>query len=251
MLINYTKKLLSKESTYDLLCILSLHFTKALFKLSFFSSVPYETWLEHSKYIKELADNELADTHKLREALFVVRERARNDLRAQRDRVDFTLRKRIYETQKARNELEWQQFKMREEMDKLLKEIKTLEDALLAKTDALKLCETRLENRAYRPGFELARDETETGLKNEVMKLKQTRNDLMNKINCAKATYNALENQQIIIDTDLENKSHSLMTDIRCLDMRMRLRTGEFAGPASDTDRNIQLTRMEQEIPPT
>ncbi|EEZ99614.1 tektin-2 [Tribolium castaneum] len=215
------------------------------------NSIPYEAWLEHSRFIKELADNELADTHKLREALFVVRERARNDLRAQRDRVDFTLRKRIYETQKARNELEWQQFKMREEMDKLLKEIKTLEDALLAKTDALKLCETRLENRAYRPGFELARDETETGLKNEVTQLRQTRNDLINKINCAKATYNALENQQVIIDTDLENKSHSLMTDIRCLDMRIRLRTGEFAGPGTDTDRNIQLTRMEQEIPPT
>lgn len=140
---------------------------------------------------------------------------------------------------------------MREEMDKLQKEIKTLEDALLAKTDGLKLAETRLENRSYRPGFELARDEVEAGLKNEVMQLRQTRNDLINKINCAKATYNALENQQVLIDKDLANKGHSLMTDIRCLDMRIRLRTGEFAGPSTDTDRNIQLTRMEQEIPPT
>lgn len=179
----------------------------------------------------------------------MVRERARNDLKAQRDHVDFTLRKRIYETQKARNELEWQQFKMREEMKKLLKEIKTLEDALLDKTDALKLAETRLENRAYRPGFELARDEPESGLKNEVMQLRKTTQSLMDKINCAKATYNALEYQQVVIDTDLENKNHSLMTDIRCLDMRIRLRSGEFAG--SDTDRNIQLTRMENEIPPT
>lgn len=89
----------------------------------------------------------------MRESLFVVRERGRNDMLAQRDRVDFTLRKRIYETQKARNELEWQLFKMKEEMDKVLKEIQTLEEALLAKTDALKLCETRLENRAYRPGL--------------------------------------------------------------------------------------------------
>lgn len=76
------------------------------------SSVPYETWLEHSRYIKILADNELADTYKLREALFVCREKARNDMRAQRDSTDFTLRKRIYETQKSRNELQWQQLKV-------------------------------------------------------------------------------------------------------------------------------------------
>lgn len=112
--------------------------------------MPYETWLEHTRHTKLLADNELADTYKLREALFVVRERARNDMRAQRDCVDFTLRKRIYETQRARNELEWQLLKMREEMEKVIKEIKTLEDSLADKTDALKLCQTRLENRTYR-----------------------------------------------------------------------------------------------------
>ncbi|KAG5896074.1 hypothetical protein JTB14_006863 [Gonioctena quinquepunctata] len=214
-------------------------------------SIPYETWLEHSRSTKQLADDELTDTLRLREALFVVRERAKNDMLAQRDRVDFTLRKRIYETQKSRNEIEWQQFKMREEVEKVQKEIKALEDALMAKTDALKLAETRLENRSYRPGFELARDEAEKGLKEEVIQLRQTRQVLQDKINCAKATYNALEDQQIVIDKDLADKSHSLMTDIRCLDLRMRLRTGEFAGPPTSTDRNIQLTRMEKEIPPT
>lgn len=102
-----------------------------------------------------------------------------------------------------------------------------------------------------RPSFELVRDEPEQGLKNEVIQLRQTRKDLIDKINCAKATYNALEDQQVVIDRDLANKNQSLMTDIRCLDLRLRLRTGEFAGPASGTDRNIQLTRMEEEIPPT
>ncbi|KAL3284417.1 hypothetical protein HHI36_018577 [Cryptolaemus montrouzieri] len=213
-------------------------------------SIPYESWLEHSRYTKLLADSELQDTYKLREALFVVRERSRNDMRAQRDTVDFTLRKRIYETQKARNELEWQQKKMREEMEKVQAEIINLENSIQDKEDAMKLAETRLENRSYRPGFELARDEAENGLKDEVMQLKQTLADIFGKLNCAKATYNALEDQQLIIDKDLANKSQSLMTDVRCLDMRIRLRTGEFAGPATDTDRNIVLTRMEKEIPP-
>lgn len=214
------------------------------------NSIPYETWLEHSRYTKLLADNELADAYKMREALFVMRERARNDMRAQRDRVDFTLRKRIYETQRARNELEWQLKKMTEEMDKVLKEITTLERALMDLIDAGKLCETRLENRTYRPGIELARDEPEIGLKEEVLQLRQTQKDLQDKINCAKATYNALEDQKVIIDRDLQNKSHALMTDIRCLDLRVRLRTGVFSQPSNETDRNIVLTRMEKEIPP-
>ncbi|GJQ77768.1 hypothetical protein Trydic_g16033 [Trypoxylus dichotomus] len=215
------------------------------------TSIPYETWLEHSKYTKLLADKELEDTLKLREALFVVRERARNDMRAQCDYVDFTLRKRIYETQRARNELEWQQLKMREEMEKVAKEIQTLQSALSDKEDARKLAETRLENRTYRPGIELARDEAEAGLKDEVAQLTQTQRDVQDKIYCATATYNALEDQQVIIDRDLSNKQHSLMTDVRCLDLRMRLRTGTFGTPATDTDRNIVLTRMEKEIPAT
>ncbi|XP_018319190.1 tektin-2 [Agrilus planipennis] len=213
-------------------------------------SIPYETWEEHTRYMKLLADSELEDTNKLREALFVVRERARNDMKAQRDWVDFTLRKRIYQTQKARNELEWQQFKMKEEMEKILKEIDTLIAALEDKTDALKLCETRLENRTYRSGVENARDEAEMGLKDEVYQLRQTRKDLQDKINCAKATYNTLEDQLMFIQRDLANKNQSLMTDIRCLDLRVRLRPKESSGDTA-TDRNIKLTRMEDEIPPT
>lgn len=97
----------------------------------------------------------------------------------------------------------------------------------------------------------MARDEAEQGLKDEVLQLRQTRKDLLDKINCAKTTYNALEDQQVIIDRELDNKNQSLMTDIRCLDLRARLKQGKFADPESQTDRNIQLTQMEHEIPPT
>lgn len=48
----------------------------------------------------------------MRESLFVSREKARNILTAQQERTEHTLRKRIFETQRARNELEWQQLKV-------------------------------------------------------------------------------------------------------------------------------------------
>ncbi|XP_043289923.1 tektin-2 [Venturia canescens] len=212
--------------------------------------IPYETWLEHCRYTRLLADNELSDTYNFRESMHVTRERASNDIRAQQDFTDFTLRKRIYQTQKARNELAWQKQKIQNEMELLMKELPKLEDALRNKIDAIKCVETRLENRTYRPGFELCRDEIEFGLKDEVLQLRQTKEDLTSRINSTRAAYNDLETLLVRIDRNLEDKEHSLMTDIKCLDLRSALKTGDRAKLPNETDRNIVLTKMEHEIPP-
>nr|CAD7440594.1 unnamed protein product [Timema bartmani] len=137
-------------------------------------------------------------------------------------------------------------------MSKLMKETEDLQKALDNKTDALKLAETRLENRMFRPGPELVEDEGQISLKDEVLHLRQTRQDLADKIASAKGTYNTLENLLVCLDADLANKEHALMTDLRCVDVRKKLKGGAAqASPATQTDRNIQLTRMEEEIPPS
>ena len=71
-------------------------------------------------------------------------------------------------------------------MESMRKELTALENALRAKTDDVKCVETRLENRTYRPGFELCQDEPEFGLKDELAKLQETKEELSNKINCAR-----------------------------------------------------------------
>lgn len=141
---------------------------------------------------------------------------------------------------------------MRDEMEKAICEIGVLEQTLREKTDALKLTETRLENRAQRSGMELCLDQAHAQLCMEVKKLNSIRERIVNKINEAKNNYNLLEKHAHVIDVDLENKQHSLMTDIRALDLRQRLKGGEFSAsksPSAQTDRNIKLTRMEDEIP--
>lgn len=138
---------------------------------------------------------------------------------------------------------------MREEMEKCLAEILCLEKAWRAKVDALKLAETRLENRAQRSGMELCCDDPYNGLCDEVAHIKETIQMLEDKINVAKSTHTNLENHANKIDRDLENKQQSLMTDVRGIDLRQRLKTGEFAGPGTQTERNIQLSKMEDEIP--
>ncbi|XP_012284143.1 tektin-2 [Orussus abietinus] len=213
------------------------------------NAISYEAWLDHCRHVKHLADNELSDTYNFREALQVTRQRSRNDIKAQQDLTDFALRKRIYQTEKARNEQAWQKLKTNKEMEELLKELKQLEDALNAKIAAVKCAETRLENRIHRPGYELCQDEPELGLKNEVLQLQQTKEDLLNKINCTKATFNGLEALLIRIEKNLDDKEHSLMTDVMCLDMRARLKTGDRTKLPNETDRNIELTNLKKQLP--
>ncbi|KAM8713607.1 hypothetical protein ACLKA7_013859 [Drosophila subpalustris] len=217
------------------------------------NSCSYESWLEHVKNMKQLAENEMADTSAIRESLFVCREKARNMLQAQQDQAEHSIRKRIFETQRARNELEWQKLKMKEEMESAICEIRSLEDSLRDKSDSLKLAESRLENRAQRRGMELCLDHAHDMLCQEVEKLREIRRCLKDKIDDSKANFNLLSDHAQKIDVDLENKQHSLMTDIRALDLRMRLKGGEYGrqtmNASAQTERNIVLTHMEEEIP--
>lgn len=88
------------------------------FVLSFFISVfylsccTYDGWLEHTKQIKQIAENEMENSCRIRESLFVAREKTKNSLECQQELTEHALRKRIFDTQRARNEFEWQIIKV-------------------------------------------------------------------------------------------------------------------------------------------
>lgn len=50
---------------------------------------------------------------RMRESLFVAREKTKNSLESQQELTEHTLRKRIFDTQRARNEFEWQIIKVK------------------------------------------------------------------------------------------------------------------------------------------
>ncbi|XP_041968404.1 tektin-B1-like [Aricia agestis] len=202
-------------------------------------------WLEKCEATRKMAVDELQDTLKLRESLFVARGKARNALRAQTDVTNYMMRRRVYDTQRARNELQWQKMKMEENMDKLSKDLKIMGEQFADKVNAMKVAETRLATRAYRPGIELAADEADLGLKEEVRNLRESIRQLQDKLDCAKATYNALEAASIKITIDLQDKEQSLDTDTRALEMRSALETKRPQG----TDRNLVLAKVEDEVP--
>jgi tektin-2 len=51
---------------------------------------------------------------KLRETMFVPQNKTLNDLLAQNDKVNYSLRRRIYDTERIKNELEWQKWNVRQ-----------------------------------------------------------------------------------------------------------------------------------------
>lgn len=76
------------------------------------NSATYNGWLENCKELKLLTEKELKESYNLRESLFVAREKTKNLLHAQQEKTEHTIRRRIFETQRQRNELSWQKTKV-------------------------------------------------------------------------------------------------------------------------------------------
>ena len=98
---------------------------------------------------------------------------------------------------------------------------------------------------SVRSGMELVLDSVYDGLCDEVVNLREIRKVLKERILNAKGMYNNLEAQFIRVDQDLQNKEHSLATDVKGLDMRMRLKENAWN---TAMNRAIEFNNVEQQI---
>ncbi|TDG49330.1 hypothetical protein AWZ03_004198 [Drosophila navojoa] len=212
-------------------------------------SCSYENWLESIKQLKQMVDNEVEETVGIRESLYVCRNKALSMLKGQDQCTEFYIRNRVFQTQQAFNELNWQRSKLVEDIRALTSEIKDMEDALLQNTNALKLAETRLENRNQRNITELCLDEVYDSLCLEVEKLSEIRRCLMRKLDESKANLNLLSDHTKKIDLDIGKKEHSIMIDTKALEVckEFKLKDAGIAkhNPFAQTDLNIELTHAE------
>lgn len=76
------------------------------------NSCTYNGWMENCKELKQLTEKELKESYNIRESLFVSREKTKNLLIAQQEKTELTIRRRIFETQRQRNEIQWQKTKV-------------------------------------------------------------------------------------------------------------------------------------------
>merc|ERR1712226_1325446 len=186
-------------------------------------SVQPETWYTFSENNKMMAEQAMAESQRLREAIFHTIEQTSNDLRVQQDATNFDFRKRHYEMKRAKEELEYQMKATRGEISDQEQNIADMDMAIRAKENPLKLAETRLENRTFRPHVELCRDEPQDGLTMEVQALKDTIHQLNVKLDHSRETLTELEAHLHKLEEDHKNKQLALALDTRCMDTRKRL----------------------------
>lgn len=214
-----------------------------------YRSRSYENWLESTKSLKQTVDNEVEETVGIRESLYVCRNKALSILKGQDQCTEFCIRNRIFQTQRAYNELNWQRSKLVEDVRASTCEMKDMEDALLENTNALKLAETRLENRNQRNITELCVDEAYDSLCLEAEKLREIRRCLLKKLDESKANLNLISDHTKKIDLDIGKKEHSIMIDTKALEVFKAFKLKDSGIPAhnpfAQTDRNIELTNAE------
>lgn len=88
-------------------------------------------------------------------------------------------------------------------------------------------------------------DSVYDGLVDEVVNLREIRKVLKERILAAKGMHNELEAQINKLDRDLQNKEHTLATDVKGLDMRMRLKENAWN---TANNRAIEFNNVEHQI---
>jgi Tektin family len=93
--------------------------------------------------------------------------------------------------------------------------------------------------------MELVLDSVYDGLVDEVVNLREIRKVLKERIVNAKGMHNNLEEQIVKLDKDLQHKEHSLATDVKGLDMRMRIKENAWT---TASNRAIVFNNVDQQI---
>jgi tektin-2 len=207
------------------------------------STTPQQ-WEDYSRYNKERAESEMNRSRALREANHHVIQQTDNDLAAQQAAVDYALRKRIHDFERALDELNWQKQQTEEEIGELEEEIRRLESAIRAKINPMKLAQTRLENRTYRPNVELCRDNVQYGLTDEVKQLDATTQVLEDKLKQALHALHMLQQKLHRIDADIELKKSSLALDKQCREARAKLLANSPGGSTNTTSQLCERQAM-------
>ncbi|EEB17516.1 Tektin-2, putative [Pediculus humanus corporis] len=209
--------------------------------------LPIEVWLERAQANCTSADNECLTATKMRESLSLARERSRMDYLAQYEATNYALRKRSYETLRLKTELEYQKKNILDEMEKLSKELERLKMCKEETINYLKCAESRLESRNQRPANEATRDDAQIGLHEEVVKLRQTIEDLDAKIAKIKSTYNQMESYILELETEIKYQEQSIKLDDQALSIHESILQ---MIPISQIDKTIELFNMSKELPP-
>ncbi|KAM3958552.1 tektin-B1-like [Aphomia sociella] len=194
----------------------------------------------------KIAEQLMSESKALRETMFKAREQAKNQMYAQSQHVEMIMRRRVYDIQRAKNEMEWQKYKLESNLQKTDREIESLRAAVADKINPTKLVETRLETRTRRPLLERVEDKPMRGLIEEYERVHTSTNLLEKKLEDALKTYHGMYSHHQRVMKDLQYKNQALETDRRLIEIRKPLH-----GPnETEFQRNVGYCKMADELVP-
>ncbi|CAG5117655.1 unnamed protein product [Candidula unifasciata] len=183
-----------------------------------------ESWAQFSHDNIARAEHERMASIQLRTLVDNVLEDTSRDMREQADHVYANFVNRIAEMEDAKAKLE-------ENLTKVVKQIKDqeqnledLQQAIRDKEDPLKVAQTRLYNRTYRPGVELCRDAPQYHLVGEVNEINQSIDALRQRLNEAQNSLKDLQDNRMALEKEISYKKNSIFIDRdKCLTVRNRV----------------------------
>nr|WLD15745.1 tektin 4 [Platynereis dumerilii] len=182
-----------------------------------------ESWAQFTHDNITRAEHERMASIQLRTLVDNVLQDTSRDMREQADAVDMAFQKRVEEMQDAKNKLEENLRKVCDNITATEHNIEDLKKAIKDKEDPMKVAQTRLHVRQFRPNVENCRDPAQYSLVNEVNLIAGSVDALMQKLNDAEHALKDLQDNRMSLEKEISIKKNSIFIDKdKCMTHRTR-----------------------------
>ncbi|ELT92180.1 hypothetical protein CAPTEDRAFT_182903 [Capitella teleta] len=182
-----------------------------------------ESWAQFSHDNITRAEHERMASIQLRTLVDNVLQDTSNDMRQQADAVDIAFKTRVDQVQDSKNKMEENLKKVVDDICQTERNIAEIKKAIKAKEDPMKVAQTRLHVREDRPNVELCRDPAQYTLVDEVNKIKNSVDALVQKLNEAENALSELQDNRMGLEKEIGIKKNSLFIDKqKCMSHRQR-----------------------------
>ncbi|XP_069840299.1 tektin-4 [Dendropsophus ebraccatus] len=191
-------------------------------KLEDNTSTP-ESWAQYSHENIYRAERERMASINLRSLIDNILQDTSEDLRSQCDTVNSAFARRCEEVEDVKRKLEDHLKKTLKEIGDQENNIAALKQAIKDKEAPMKVAQSRLDQRSYRPNVELCRDPVQFRLISEVGELTESVEFLKQKLEEAEQSLRNLEDTRMSLERDIANKANTLFIDReKCMTHRTR-----------------------------
>ncbi|XP_032086162.1 tektin-4 [Thamnophis elegans] len=185
-----------------------------------------ETWAKHSHDNIYRAERERLASVNLRALVDNILHDTAEDLRMQFDIVNQAFAKRCEELEDAKHKMEHSLRKTLQEIGHQEHNIEALKQAIKDKETPLKVAQTRLYDRSFRPNVDLCRDTAQFRLISEVEELTESIDSLKKKLLEAEQSLRNLEDSRMNLEKEIAVKTNSLFIDRqKCMTHRTKYPT--------------------------